>query len=209
LTGTWASGAKNVLTGSGFANPANQTFTYPSTTGVSYSFTDDGFYEISRYRFNGNGSQPTCITGVLNWVHGTYQVLANGSLIMTPFGDGFQQIQDPCAAQSNFIENYNDTELYLNWQIFLDTSTGYKLHLFQFDGTPVAPQFQISPQPNMLPTQLLRNVTAGFTTQDGFVATGSKSVLSVSSSARSWASLSVSTIIAAVAGTGALVVLAL
>lgn len=142
-------------------------------------------------------------------MHGTYQVLANGSLIMTPFGDGFQQIQDPCAAQSNFIENYNDTELYLNWQIFLDTSTGYKLHLFQFDGTPVAPQFQISPQPNMLPTQLLRNVTAGFTTQDGFVATGSKSVLSVSNSARTWASLSVSTIVAAVAGTGALVVLTL
>ena len=98
----------------------------------------------------------------MNWVHGTFQLLPNGSIVMTPFGDGYQQIQDPCAAQSNFIENYNDTELYMSWRIFQDPIQGYKLHLFQFDGSPVAPQFQISATPNMLPEQLLRNVS-GFT----------------------------------------------
>ena len=105
------------------------------------------------------GSEPTCITGVIAWVHGSFTMNANGSLTMVPFGDGYQQIQDPCAAESNFIEIYNHTEYYKGWRIFRDPTTGFKLHLFQFDGSPVAPMFQISTEPNMLPTQLLRNVT--------------------------------------------------
>jgi len=159
ITGTWSSGAKHVLTGAGFANPANMSFTYPQTTGISYSFTDDGYYEISRYRFNSNGSQPTCITGVVVWVHGNYTLNPNGSITMIPFGDGYQQVQDPCAAVSNFIEPYNDMELYQSWRIFLDPSTGYHLHLFAFDGSPVNLQYLVSATPNMLPTRLLRNVT--------------------------------------------------
>jgi Chaperone for protein-folding within the ER, fungal len=100
---------------------------------------------------------------------------------MTPFGDGFQQVQDPCGAVSNFVQPYNETEYYQSWQIFQDPVTGYKLHLFQWDGTPVAPQFQVSSTPNMLPTQLLRNVTpssvgasptGGFTTQGDIALSG-------------------------------------
>jgi len=158
IYGTWSSGSKAVLTGAGFANPANMTFTYPKTTGISYSFSTDGFYEISRYRFNSNGSEPTCITGVIGWVHGTYSLNTNGSISMTPLGDGFQQVQDPCAAISNFVELYNQTEYYKGWRIFQDPTAGYKLHMFAFDGTPLSPMFQISPTPNMLPTQQLRNV---------------------------------------------------
>lgn len=104
------------------------------------------------------GSEPTCITGVIVWVHGTYTLNPNGSISMVPLGDGFQQIQDPCAAVSNFIEVYNYTEYYQSWRIFTDPTQGFKLHLFQFDGTPVAPLFQISTTPNMLPTTVLRNV---------------------------------------------------
>jgi hypothetical protein len=78
---------------------------------------------------------------------------------MTPFGDGYQQVQDPCAAVSNFIQSYNDTEYYESWRIFLDATTGYHLHLFQFNGEPLSPQFLVSVTPNMLPTQPLRNVT--------------------------------------------------
>jgi hypothetical protein len=57
ISGTWSSGSQGVLTGpvrsdvylmrwrvvandarlQGFANPANQSFTYPKTTGISYS----------------------------------------------------------------------------------------------------------------------------------------------------------------------------
>lgn len=96
----------------------------------------------------------------MNWVHGTYELLGNGSIVMTPFGDGFQQIENPCAAVTdNFIEIYNDTELYQSWRIFMDPVDGPKLHLFMFDGSPVPPQFQLSATPNMLPTQPLRNVT--------------------------------------------------
>lgn len=50
---------------------------------------------------------------------------------MIPFGDGYQQIQDACAAVTNFIESYNDTELYSSWRIFMDPTDGPKLHLFQ------------------------------------------------------------------------------
>jgi len=163
IYGTWSSGSKAVLTGAGFADPANMTFTYPKTTGISYSFTEDGFYEISRYRFNSNGSEPTCITGVIIWVHGTYALNPNGSISMTPFGDGFQQVQDPCAAVSNFIQLYNDTEYYQSWRIFQDPVQGYKLHMFAFDGSPLAPQFQVSTTPNMLPTRPLRNVPTSST----------------------------------------------
>jgi len=163
IIGTWSSGSKSVVTGAGFANPANMSFNYPPVTGISYSFTDDGFYEIARYRFNGNGSEPTCITGVINWVHGTYELNSNGSITMTPLGDGYQQVQDPCAAVSNFVENLNITEFYTQWRIFTDPTYGPKLHLFQYDGAPLAPQFQVSTTPNMLPTQPLRNVTPPMT----------------------------------------------
>jgi len=160
LVGTWASGSKNVVTGPGFATPANTSFTYPPTTGVSYSFTTDGYYEIARYRFTSNATKPKCITGVMNWVHGQYVVNDNSSITLTPFGDGYQQIQDPCAPVTNFVENYNNTELISLYQIFQDITDGDKLHLFAFDGQPLPPQFRVSATPNMLPTEKLRNVTA-------------------------------------------------
>ncbi|KAI0265695.1 chaperone for protein-folding within the ER [Gloeopeniophorella convolvens] len=159
IIGTWASGSKAVQTGPGFANPANLSFTYPPVTGQSFSFSGDGFYEIARYRFTGNGSAPQCLTGVVNWVHGQYALNGNGSITMTPFGDGYQQIQAPCLAVSNWIEPYNDTELYQSWQIFQDPIDGYKLHMFAFDRSPVSPLFQVSATPQMLPTQPLRNVS--------------------------------------------------
>ena len=106
-----------------------------------------------------SGSKPQCITGVLNWHHGQYQLLDNGSIVLIPNGDGYQQIQDPCAAETNFIEDYNKTELLSQWQIFQDQDDGPKLHLFEADGTPVAPLYQVYSTANMLPTTQLRNVT--------------------------------------------------
>ena len=108
---------------------------------------------------------PNCITGVLNWHHGQYTFNDNGSLTLNPLSDGYQQVQDPCAAESNFIEQYNHTELYMGWQIFMDTTDGPKLHLFEADGTPVAPLFQVYSTANMLPTELLRNVSVTITDQ--------------------------------------------
>jgi hypothetical protein len=55
----------------------------------------------------------------------------------------------------------------------MDQSFGPKLHLFQFDGAPVAPLFRLSTTPNMLPKRQLRNVTAAVvtTTSDGLIST--------------------------------------
>ena len=99
------------------------------------------------------------------WIHGTYTLNDNGSMTLNPFDDGYQQVQDPCAAESNFIQQYNNSEPYVNWRIFQDPVDGYKLHLFQFDGAPVAPLFQVSTEPNMLPTRPLNNVTNTLTAQ--------------------------------------------
>ncbi|KAJ6577288.1 chaperone for protein-folding within the ER, fungal-domain-containing protein [Mycena capillaripes] len=172
ITGTWSSGSQHVIPGAGFANPAQESFTYPNTTGVGYSFSEDGWYEIARYRFASNASEPNCIIGTVVWVHGHYDLLNNGSIVLTPVGDGYQQVQAPCAATSNFIQNYNFTELMRSWQIFQDLQFGPKLHLFQFDGAPVAPLFRLSTEPNMLPKQVLRNVSASVvtTTSDGLVS---------------------------------------
>ncbi|ESK85862.1 rot1 protein [Moniliophthora roreri MCA 2997] len=160
IVGTWSTGNKDVRTGPDFANPSNVSFTYPANTGESYSFSDDGWYEISRFRMNSNASEPNCITAVMYWTHGTYELLPNGSIATYPNGDGYQQIQDPCAPISNFFENANYTELFTQWRIFLDPTFGPKLHMWKFDGNPVAPMFQLSTTPTMLPTTKLRNTTA-------------------------------------------------
>jgi hypothetical protein len=173
---------------------------FSDSFGLQISTAND-FYEIARYRMVGNGTVPQCVTGVINWVHGTYTINPNGSITMVPFGDGYQQIQDPCAAQSNFVEAYNDTELYVMWQIFQDPQTGYKLHLFQYDGAPLSPMFQVSATPNMLPTQLLRNVTnlgppttsAGLTTQNA---------LKVNSGQRRWSLAGTMSIVSVIFGAG-------
>ena len=107
-----------------------------------------------------SGTEPSCPTAVLNWHHGTYEFACNGSLILTPFPDGYQQVEDPCAAISNQIQPFDSVEILSQWQIFQDPVDGYKLHLFQQDGTPYAPQFLVSPTPNMLPTTNLLNVTS-------------------------------------------------
>jgi len=157
ITGTWASGSQKVLTGPGFANPANLTFNYPPVTGVSYSFTEDGYYESARYRMTANGSEPACITGSLVWTHGTFTLNSNGSITMTPFGDGFQQVQAPCAAVSSFVQLYDYVETSLSWSIVNDVALGYVLQMTLSDGSPLPLQSLYSATPNMLPTEPLQN----------------------------------------------------
>jgi len=176
LLGTWSSGSGAVRTGVGFANPVNFTFTYPNTTGISYSFTTEelsdgsaGYFEEAQYRFTGNGSRPTCIVGVVQWQHGTYTINANNSITLNPFAsDGRQQVQDMCAANSNIIQQFNQTTLFLNWNIYMDPQRGAKLQLYRFDGAPLSPMYLIAQTPNMLPTTTLTgNVTTGQTAPSG------------------------------------------
>jgi hypothetical protein len=160
LPGTWSTGSGAVTTGPDFSTPEKTSFNYPKNTGVSVSFTADGFYELARYRFKGNATRHKCITGLLNWHHGTYAVDQNvNSITLTPFGDGYQQIQNTCEAITNFIENYNLTEKYREYRMFQDPTDGPKLHLFDEGGSPYAPMFFRSANPIMHPTKSLRNVT--------------------------------------------------
>jgi hypothetical protein len=159
LYGTWSTGAGNVVTGSNFAQPAEVSFTYPPTTGVSFSFSEDHWFEVAQYSFVSNASDPSCITGYMLWMHGTFTEETNGSLVLTPNGDGYQQVQDACAAVSNFIENTNVTIYIPWWTIGTDTDKGFTLKLQKYDLTYYAPFYQISTTPEMFPTQKLRNVT--------------------------------------------------
>jgi len=164
LEGTWCSGSGHVQTGMNFANPVTATFNYPTTSGMSYSFTDDGYWEEAQYRFGSNGSQPNCISAVLIFQHGTYELLPNGSMLLTPFGsDGRMQLQDACGAVTNQILLYNTTELMLQWRIF----AGPVLQLYQFDGSPLPPMQLYYKPPNMLPTYSLTNFTDPDITGEG------------------------------------------
>lgn len=108
------------------------------------------------------GTDPRCIIGVIQWQHGQYRTLANGSLVLVPFAeDGRQQIQNPCAAQSNVLRQFNQTTLFDSWRIFVDPQGNDKLHLFRFDGFPFPPEFRVSDTPTMLPTTTLTNTTIG------------------------------------------------
>ncbi|KAI0716229.1 chaperone for protein-folding within the ER, fungal-domain-containing protein [Earliella scabrosa] len=187
---TWSSRSSKVVTAAGFANPAHTTFIYPPVT------AQDGFYGLPATRSTPKvPSSPNCITGVLNWHHGQYTLNTNGSITLTPFEDGFQQVQDPCAAETNFIEGYNWTELYRSWRIFYDPNDGYKLHLSERDGKPVAPLFQVYCTPNMLPTQQLRNVTVTVTSKP-------QSLFAANSGPRRWTAEGVTGLVTGVFAVG-------
>lgn len=114
--------------------------------------------------FQSPATKHKCITGILNWHHGTYTVDQTvNSITLTPLGDGYQQIQNVCEAVTNFIENYNQTEFYQQYQMFQDPTDGYKLHLYDASGVPYAPMFQraTDPSPNLHPFTVLRNVSTG------------------------------------------------
>jgi len=88
------------------------------------------------------------------------------------------------------------------WQIFKDPTTGFKLHLFQYDGSPLAPQFQLSTTPNMLPTQLLRNVSTAApepTTSAGLTTQGA---LAINNGQRRWSVGGTMGVVTIVFGTG-------
>jgi len=67
LVGTWSSGSGAVLTGqfpdgvreqsltqSSFYNPMKRQFSVPPTSGYSYSFSQDGFFETAQFFYQSN-----------------------------------------------------------------------------------------------------------------------------------------------------------
>ena len=103
LAGTWTSKLNTVFTGPGFYDPVDELLIQPDLPGISYSFTEDGHYEEALYRVTSNSQNHSCATAVLIYQHGTYEILNNGSLVMTPIAvDGRQLLSDPCG--------YSETE---------------------------------------------------------------------------------------------------
>lgn len=157
LTGTWSSGSGAVLTGPGFAQPTNFTFTYPNNTGIALSFTDDGHFEEAQYRFESNGTEPRCVQAIVIWQHGNYTIHPNNSITLEPIeSDGRIQIQDPCAAETNVITYYYEPALYQGWAITNDLNHNrYMLQLNRFDGSLFPRLYLLLRPPTMLPTDQL------------------------------------------------------
>jgi hypothetical protein len=111
LVGTWSSKSNSTFTGNGFYDPVNDSFTEPKHTGISYSFTADGFFEESYYRAVANPTKPSCPKGIIQWQHGTFVKNADGSLKLSPIKvDGRQLFSDPCAYDNAVYTRYNATE---------------------------------------------------------------------------------------------------
>ncbi|CAG8952475.1 hypothetical protein HYALB_00004473 [Hymenoscyphus albidus] len=180
LVGTWSSKSAKVITGPGFYNPVNDSFIEPTHTGISYSFTEDGFYESAYYRAVSNrtyetpgshadgnsiAAEPQCPMGMMQWQHGTVVMNADLSLSLTPFtSDGRQLQSNPCTSTTHAtFTRYNQSEVMAKWQVYEDPYTKMqRLDLYMFDGSPIQPLFLAYKPPMMLPTQIL-NPTAAAT----------------------------------------------
>ncbi|KAL9595607.1 MAG: hypothetical protein Q9219_006344 [cf. Caloplaca sp. 3 TL-2023] len=148
----------------------------PPLTGFSYSFTDDGFYEVAYYRAGSNPQQPSCPKGIIQWQHGKYHKASNGSLILNPFAvDGRQLMSDPCTYNNAVYTRYHQQEIFKQYEVMVnDYDKAMRLNLYGWDGTPLNPMYLAYKPPQMLPTQTL-NPTAGAPTEGSKPASTGKS----------------------------------
>ncbi|KAG9771557.1 ROT1-like protein, partial [Aureobasidium melanogenum] len=168
LVGTWTTKSKKVMTGPGFYNPVADRLIEPELTGISYSFTSDGYYEEAYYRAISNPAAPNCPSGIMQWQHGTYSLPGNGSIVLEPFGvDGRQLTSTPCSYDHSIYIRYEQPELFKSYEVLTDPYHNVKrLNLFKFDGSPMQPMYLAATPPQMLPTQTL-NPTSGAPTATG------------------------------------------
>ncbi|KAL9042781.1 MAG: hypothetical protein Q9180_000345 [Flavoplaca navasiana] len=146
----------------GFYDPVNEKMFEPPLTGFSYSFTDDGFYEVAYYRAGSNPTRPGCPTGIIQWQHGKYRKASNGSLILNPFAvDGRQLMSDPCAYSNAVYTRYHQQEIFKQYEVFPNPyDKAQRLNLYSWDGTPMNPMYLAYKPPQMLPTQTLNPTSA-------------------------------------------------
>ncbi|EXJ92362.1 hypothetical protein A1O3_00912 [Capronia epimyces CBS 606.96] len=157
LVGTWTTKSKKVMTGPGFYDPVADRLIEPDLTGISYSFTSDGYYEEAYYRAIPNPATPHCPSAIMQWQHGTYSLPGNGSLVMQPFGvDGRQLTSSPCSYDRSIYVRYEQSELMKSYQVMTDPYHNVpRLNLYKFDGSPMQPMYLAASPPQMLPTQTL------------------------------------------------------
>ncbi|ODQ51564.1 protein rot1 precursor [Saitoella complicata NRRL Y-17804] len=161
LAGTWTSKSAKVFTGPGFYDPVGEQFFEPNTTGMSYSFTDDGFFESALYTVVSNATNPKCPQAFLQWQHGTYVLQDDGKMILNPIAvDGRQLQSDPCTYSKSLYTRWNETVTMKSWEILIDAMhENYRLNLYEFDGSPMNPMYLAYRPAMMLPTATL-NPTA-------------------------------------------------
>ncbi|KAL8671071.1 MAG: hypothetical protein Q9168_004419 [Polycauliona sp. 1 TL-2023] len=162
LTGTWTTKSRKVFTGPGFYDPVNEKMFEPPLTGFSYSFTDDGFYEVAYYRAGSNPTQPGCPKGTIQWQHGKYNKASNGSLILNPFAvDGRQLMSDPCTYSNAVYTRWHQQEIFKHYEVFPNPyDKAQRLNLYGWDGAPMNPMYLAYKPPQMLPTQTLNPTSA-------------------------------------------------
>lgn len=158
LHGTWSSKSNQVFTGPGFYDPVDELIIEPSLPGISYSFTEDGHWEMASYLVSSNPQDPKCPSAAITFQHGNYDLMDNSTLILHPIGvDGRQLVSEPCKDKGVSTYNrYNQTITFHHFYIRLDDYHGmYKLQLFQFDQSPLQPLYLAYRPPMMLPTETL------------------------------------------------------
>ncbi|KAL9640657.1 MAG: hypothetical protein Q9164_000139 [Protoblastenia rupestris] len=180
LEGTWTTKSRKVVTGPvsaqtllrpsqvprmGFYDPVNEKMFEPDLTGISYSFTKDGFYEEAYYRAISNPTTPSCPQGIIQWQHGKYIKHSNNSLTLSPFAvDGRQLQSNPCQFQSSVYTRYSQFEMIKKYSVAPDPyNKAPRLDLYRFDGSPMNPMYLAYKPPQMLPTQTLNPTAASST----------------------------------------------
>ncbi|ODV92266.1 hypothetical protein CANCADRAFT_851 [Tortispora caseinolytica NRRL Y-17796] len=162
LYGTWSTLSDSVFTGPGFYDPVDEYLAEPDHPGMSFSFTDDGYWEMAIYAVTPNPQTPSCPSAALIFQHGTYEIASNYSLVLSPFQpDGRQLYSNPCTdAGFSVYMRYYQFLVYQRFEILVDNYLGnYMLRLYEFDGTPTNPMYLKYRPPMMLPTITL-NPTA-------------------------------------------------
>ncbi|KAI5961241.1 ROT1 [Candida pseudojiufengensis] len=160
LEGTWTSKSNTVFTGPGFYDPIDELLIEPDLPGISYSFTKDGHFEEALYRVVGNPKNHSCPVASVTYQHGTYEILTNGSIVLTPIAvDGRQLLSDPCNQEnpneSQYVR-YVQPTFFKTYQKYVDSYHGrWTLQIYQFDGSKMQPLYLAYQPPLMLPTYAL------------------------------------------------------
>ncbi|VUG19436.1 DEBR0S5_02740g1_1 [Brettanomyces bruxellensis] len=186
IVGTWTSKSNAVFTGPGFYDPVDELLIEPALTGISYSFTEDGFFEEALYQVTPNPQNHSCAAAALIFQHGTYEVASSGKLTLTPFAvDGRQLLSEPCSDNGvSTYSRYNQTEIFKGFSIYVDSYHGrYRLNLVESNGEYMRPLYLAYRPPQMLPTMTLNPTDSPDSTTVVGTGGGSSSAASASASA--------------------------
>ncbi|KAI6805309.1 hypothetical protein KC367_g8000 [Hortaea werneckii] len=162
IVGTWSTKSNKTTTGPAFYDPLNEELIEPERTGISYSFTADGWYENAYYRAIPNPRDPKCPSAIMQWQHGNWVMNTTGSLQLTPIAvDGRQLMSSPCDYDDGVYTRYNQSETFERYSVYIDPYHNVlRLDLYQFDGSPMQPMYIRYQPPQMLPTSTLNPTSA-------------------------------------------------